>query len=237
MILPEYLQTIFIAKKPPEDGWPEKFAVITACNPMSSGERHDDAAAMTRLRKNLSRRGLKRHKVTGASPDWCHQEAGFAVWDVSLQEALEIGREFQQWAVFWVEGGRIEVVSCESGERAFVGMWEARNWLWADKPTCRIYVIRLHPAVRKAKRFREVNSLASENAECLYVGMTSCGAEERFDQHKRGYKACSFVRKYGKELAPELFPGTDLLPVEAAKKLEVDHAESLRRQGYAVWQK
>jgi hypothetical protein len=41
---------------------------------------------------------------------------------VSLEEALEIGREFRQRAVFWVEGGRIEVVSCESGERAFVGL-------------------------------------------------------------------------------------------------------------------
>jgi hypothetical protein len=45
------------------------------------------------------------------------------------------------------------------------------------------------------------------------------------------------VRKYGKELASELFPGSELLPLEAAKKLEVDHAESLRKQGYAVWQK
>jgi hypothetical protein len=98
-------------------------------------------------------------------------------------------------------------------------------------------VIRLDPEVRKAKRFREANPTASENAECLYVGMTSCGVQERFDQHKRGYKACSFVRKYGKELAPELFPGSDLLPVEAAKKLEVDHADCLRRQGCAVWQK
>jgi hypothetical protein len=237
VILPEYMQTIFIAKKPPEGGWPEKFAVITACNPMSSGQREGDAAAKIRLRKHISRNGHKRQAVTGASADWSHQEAGFAVWDLSLVEAVEIGREFQQRAVFWVEGCRIEVVSCESGDRAFVALWEERIHLWSDKPGYRIYVIRLNPEVRKAKRFREANSLASENAGCLYVGMTSCSAEERFDQHKRGYKACSFVRKYGKELAPELFPGTDLLPVEAGKKLEIDHAESLRRQGYAVWQK
>ena len=134
MILSEYLQTIFIAKKPPEGVWPEKFAVITACNPMSSGERQEDAAAMTRLRKHLSRRGLKRHKVSGASPDWRHQEVGFAVCDVSLQEALEIGREFRQRAVFWVEGGGIEVVSCECGERKIVGLWEERVRLWSDKP-------------------------------------------------------------------------------------------------------
>jgi hypothetical protein len=237
VILPEYLQTIFIAKTPPEGGWPEKFAVITACNPMSSGQREGDAAAKIRLRKHISRNGHKRQAVTGASADWSHQEAGFAVWDLSLVEVVEIGREFQQRAVFWVEGGRIEVVSCENGERKFVGLWEDRVRLWLDKPGYRIYVIRLNPGVRNAKRFREANPSAAENAECLYVGMTACSAGERFKQQMEGYKACTLVTKHGLALAPELFPKEGLLSFEAAKKLEVDHAESLRRRGYAVWQK
>ena len=237
VILPEYQRTIFIAKEAPEGGWPRQFAVLTACNPCSSGERKDDASATVRLRKRLSRRGHKRYRITGSSPDWNHQEVSFAAWNLSLDEAMEIGREFQQNAIFWVHEGRIEVASCENGERKFVGMWEERFRLWSDKPTCRIYVIRLDPEVRKAKRFRDANPLAREDAECLYVGMTACSAEERFNQHKRGYKACAFVRKYGKELASELFPGSELLPLEDAKNLEVDHAESLRGQGYAVWQK
>lgn len=237
MILTEYLKTIFIAKDLPAGGWSEKFAVITACNPMSCGDWEDDAASTVRLRKHISRSGHKRHRVTGASHDWSHQEAGFAVWNLTLEEAVAIGREFHQRAVFWVEGGRIEVVSCENGERKFVGLWEERFRLWSDKPGYRIYVIRLSPEVRKAKRFRVANPSAREDAECLYVGMTICSAEERFNQHKRGYKACAFVRKYGKELASELFPGSELLPLEDAKKLEVDHADYLRGQGYAVWQK
>ena len=237
MILPKYLQAIFIAKDLPVGGWPEKFAVVTACNPMSSGERGGDSTATIRLRKLISRNGHKRYRVTGASPDWSHQEAGFAVWNLTLEEAVAIGREFQQRAVFWVEGGRIDVVSCENGERKFVGLWEERFRLWSDKPGYRIYVIRLSPEVSKAKRFRVANPSARVDAECLYVGMTICSAEERFNQHKRGYKACAFVRKYGKELASELFPGSELLPLEDAKKLEVDHAEYLRGQGYAVWQK
>ena len=237
MILSEYLQTIFIAKDLPAGGWPEKFAVVTACNPMSSGDREDDSAATIRLKKHISRSGHKRYRVTGASPDWSHQEASFAVWNLTLDEAVAMGREFRQRAVFWVERGRIEVVSCENGERKFVGLWEERFRLWSDKPGYRIYVIRLESEVRKAKRFRVANPLAREDAECLYVGMTICSAEERFAQHKRGYKACAFVRKHGLSLAPDLFPGNDLLPLEAAKKLEVDHAEYLRGQGYAVWQK
>jgi hypothetical protein len=67
--------------------------------------------------------------------------------------------------------------------------------------------------------------------------MTACSAEERFNQHKRGYKACSFVRRYGLSLFTELFPETELLPFNAARQLEIEHAESLRKQGYAVWQR
>jgi hypothetical protein len=237
VILPEYLQTIFIAKKTPDGGWPLQFAVLTACNPWSSGERKDDAAAKTRLRKRISRSGHRRYRIIGSSPDWNHQEASFSAWNLSLKEAIEIGREFQQNAIFWIDDGRIDVVSCENGERKFVGKWEERFRLWSDKPTCRIYVIRLDPEVRKAKRFRDANTLASEDAECLYVGMTACSAEERFNQHKRGYKSCSFVRNYGISLVMELFPQTDLLPINAARRLEIEHSESLRKQGYAVWQK
>ena len=237
MILPEYLQTIFIAKETPDGGWPEKFAVLTACNPMSSGERKDDAAATIRMRKRLSRSGHKRYRITGSSPASNHLEASFAAWNLSIEEAMEIGREFQQNAIFWIDEGRIEVVSCANGERKFVGKWEERFRLWSDNPTCRIYVIRLDPEVRKAKRFRDANPLTLEDAECLYVGMTTCSAEERFKQHKRGYKACSFVRRYGLSLFTELFPQTDLLPLNAARRLEIEHAESLRNQGYAVWQK
>jgi hypothetical protein len=192
----------------------------------------------TKLRKLLSRRGVKKHRVTGASPDWSHQEPGFAVWGLALGDALEIGREFRQDAIFWVGAdNRIDVVSCLDGERRHVGLWSDRICTWTDKPGYRIYVIRLESEVRKAKRFRVANPSAREDAECLYVGMTICSAEERFAQHKRGYKACAFVRKYGQELASELFPGSELLPLEDAKKLEVDHAEYLRGQGYAVWQK
>ena len=131
MILPEYLQTIFIAKETPDGGWPEKFAVVTACNPMSSGERQGDAAATIRLLEWCTRSGLQLHPITGASPDRIHQEVSCAVWNVSLEEVVAIGREFRQRAVFWVEGGRIEVVSCENGERKFVGLWKERFLLCA----------------------------------------------------------------------------------------------------------
>ncbi len=65
--------------------------------------------------------------MTGASVDGNHQEPGFAVWDLALEEALEIGREFRQDAIFWVGADhRIDVVSCLDGERWHVGFWSER---------------------------------------------------------------------------------------------------------------
>ncbi len=126
-ICEEFLQTIFIAKRPPENGWCGEFAVITACNPFTAEERSSDAVETLRLRKNLSRRGLKKHLVTGASVDGSHQEPGFAVWDLALEEALEIGREFRQDAIFWVGAdNRIDVFSYLDGERQYVGLWIER---------------------------------------------------------------------------------------------------------------
>ena len=134
MIHPEFLQTIFITKNPLENCWEGEFAVITACNPLTGGNRNADAVETARLRKLLSRRGLKKHRVTGASPDWSHQEPGFAVWGLALEEALKIGREFRQDAIFWVGGdGRIDVVSCVDGERCHVGLWSDRLRSLADK--------------------------------------------------------------------------------------------------------
>ena len=238
MIRPEFLQTIFIAKKPPENGWGGDFAVITACNPFTAGDRSHDPAETVRLRKHLSRRGLWKHRVTGASMDWSHQEPGFAVWGLALVEALEIGREFRQDAIFWVGGdGQIDVVSCEDGERCHVASWHERIHAWADKPGYRIYVVRLDSGVGDSKRFQAANPAAGRDAECLYVGMTACTPEERFSQHKRGYKACPFVKKHGIALALEFFPTTDLLPRHEAERLEVSHAEKLRSKGFAVWQK
>jgi hypothetical protein len=238
MIRPEFLQTIFIVKKPPENFWEGEFAVITACNPLTSGGRDSDAVETAKLRKLFSRRGLKKHRVMGASPDWSHQEPGFAVLGLALEEALEIGREFRQDAIFWVGGdGRIDVLSCVDGERCEVGLWSERIRTWADKPGYRIYVVRLDSGVMNSKRFRAANPTARREAECLYVGMTACTPEKRFAQHKRGYKACPFVRKHGIALAPELFPTSDLLPHAEAEKLEVSHAENLRARGFAVWQR
>ena len=50
MIRAKFLQTIFIAKRPPKNGWAGEFAVITACNPVTGGDRDADAVETAKLR-------------------------------------------------------------------------------------------------------------------------------------------------------------------------------------------
>ena len=66
----------------------------------------------------------------------------------------------------------------------------------------------------------------------VYVGETCHTAQERFDQHKAGYKASPWVRKYGIRLRPWLAGrfGEMATPPES-KAAEVELARRLRKRG------
>jgi hypothetical protein len=70
---------------------------------------------------------------------------------------------------------------------------------------------------------------------CFYVGMTGLSVEERFDNHKRGYKASKVVQQYGVELARELFEDIPPMPYEEAVLAEPTLADDLRDLGYVVF--
>jgi hypothetical protein len=232
-----YLTTIFAAKEPAPEPWPAAFGIITACNPLGQGiDAPKDTERTTQLRKAIARRGFERHRVTGMSLDWSHQEPGFAIWGCNQGDVVDLGSQFQQHAIFWIEQGRIEVISCTTGERQFVALWSERIRRWRDRPTCRIYVIRLDQSVAKVKRFRERNLHCSETTVCLYVGKTGKTPEERFAEHKRGYRSSSIVRKYGQNLIAELYQHLPLYSEAEGATMEVKYAETLRADGYGVWQ-
>jgi hypothetical protein len=235
-ILPEYLEALFVVKD--EDvQWPREFWIITACNPYSRGDSSGDDAADTRLRKTLSRIGCWKIRIKGISPDWKHGEKSFAFTGLDRSEVLEMGRKFQQNAVFHVKGDVLSVVTCDGSRVDVVGSFRERIRRSQDRPAYRIYVIRLDPAVLQVKRFRSANPNHVAGKPCYYVGMTSCTAEERFNQHKRGYKKCKLVQLFGLQLASDKFADIPLLSLDDAKSKEVSHAVDLRQQGYAVWQK
>jgi hypothetical protein len=234
-ICPEYLNTIFIST-PPKDGWPKRFFIITACNPRSSVDQGSDDKAHVNLRKTLSRFGYWKHTVTGASPDWKHREKGFAVSGLDLEKAIELGKQFEQNAIFAIEDDLVAVIGCFDQLREEMGKFSKRLYQLADEPLYRIYVIRLDNAVLNVKWFREANPNHKPGKPCYYVGMTTLTPEERFSQHKAGYKDCILVRDHGLHLARKKFESIPRLSQANAKLKEVEYAEYLRSKGYAVWQ-
>jgi Protein of unknown function (DUF3293) len=109
-----YRQTVF--EYIPDD-LPPDFWVVTAYNPCgkitASG---DNIAADARLRASLEELGITPFRVIGLSPDEKHAEPGWG-FPCAESTAIEIGRRFNQLAVFHFTVGRIDLVDCESGER------------------------------------------------------------------------------------------------------------------------
>jgi hypothetical protein len=58
--------------------------------------------------------------------------------------------------------------------------------------------------------------------------------DQRFENHKNGYKSAWVVKKYGLRLMPELYEHLNPMPFKAAAQMEIELAEDLRAQGYTV---
>lgn len=99
-----------------------------------------------------------------------------------------------------------------------------------------VYVIELDPKVLKDRKFRAANPHHDPKKPCLYVGSTGMSPEMRFINHKRGYKANRYAKKYGLRLRPDLYAVYNPMPWEGAVELEAELAEGFREEGYAVWQ-
>ncbi len=69
----------------------------------------------------------------------------------------------------------------------------------------------------------------------MYVGKTIHKPEVRFQQHKDGYKASKYVKKYGVRLLPELFEHLNPMSATEATELEVNIAEALKKAGVPTY--
>ena len=85
-------------------------------------------------------------------------------------------------------------------------------------------------------RFRRANPGYLPGKPCVYVGMTGLSPDERFDKHKAGIKANSFVQRYGRRLLPSLYEVYNPMPYEGAREMEAELGIALREEGYGVWQ-
>lgn len=107
--------------------WPNQFAIISAH--ATTGERWSrerNEAADAALRARIESLGFWHERIVGYSPETGHQEPSWAA-DVSLRSALELGSEFLQDAIFWVEGGALSVHNCAAnGTVAHLGSFHER---------------------------------------------------------------------------------------------------------------
>lgn len=100
----------------------------------------------------------------------------------------------------------------------------------------KVYIIDLGKGVLKVRKFQERNPQYVEGKPCVYVGSTGRSVEERFQQHKRGYKANSLARRYGKRL--RYSDMKKIRPRKTSRSIErKEHgvAADLQAQGWGVW--
>ena len=99
-----------------------------------------------------------------------------------------------------------------------------------------VYVVELADPVWNSARFRRANPGYRLGMPFVYVGMTGQDPDVRFDKHKAGIKANSFVRDHGLRLLPALYAMYNPMPYDAAREMEVELGIALRQAGYGVWQ-
>ena len=101
--------------------------------------------------------------------------------------------------------------------------------------THNIYVIELDKQVLEKRKFRKANPDYVENSPCVYVGMTSKRPEERFEQHKSGYRSSRIVKQFGIRLKPRQYQSLNPMCRDEAAEMEFEKARRLRKKGWGVW--
>ena len=101
--------------------------------------------------------------------------------------------------------------------------------------THNIYVIELDKQVLEKKKFREANPDYVDDSPCVYVGMTSKTPEERFEQHKSGYRSSRIVKQFGIRLKPRQYQSLNPMSRDEATEMEFEKARRLRKKGWGVW--
>ena len=103
-------------------------------------------------------------------------------------------------------------------------------------PHHNVYVIELDEKVRSVRRFAAANPNSRADRPCLYVGVTGLSPEKRFENHKNGIRAASYVKRFGIRLRPKFYARYNPMTYNEAARMERELANRLRKRGFAVWQ-
>ena len=110
---PAYFHIAFRTEAPLLE-WPAAFVIISAYATTGetwSAERNQEADQ--RLHAELLERGCAPIRITGFDPATDHAEPSWAV-ELPLDEALAVGHDFLQDAIFVVQGDALLVAQCNS---------------------------------------------------------------------------------------------------------------------------
>ena len=106
----------------------------------------------------------------------------------------------------------------------------------ARKDHHHVYIVELARDVLYEGKFRKANPDYVDGKPCVYVGMTGLDPDIRFDKHKAGFQANTYVTKFGLQLLPDLYEAYNPLSYEDARVMEVELGIKLREAGFGVWQ-
>jgi len=122
---PEYFSTVFLLDGQPP-ALPDSFAIITAWNPMdratSDAANHKEDEALRTILADLQ---TPHFRAAGCSPDLSHREPGWAV-AIDKPAAIELGKRFQQRAIWWIEGDNLLLIPCDGATAEDLGSFAAR---------------------------------------------------------------------------------------------------------------
>ncbi|MEP6790628.1 MAG: hypothetical protein ABI907_04610, partial [Ramlibacter sp.] len=90
------------------------------------------------------------------------------------------------------------------------------------KPHYHVYVVQLDDPVWNSPRFRKANPDYQLGKPFVYVGMTGLDPDVRFDKHKAGIQANTYVRDHGLQLLPALYERHNPMPYDDARLMEVE---------------
>jgi hypothetical protein len=126
-----YKDTVFICRQ--RLAHQLNFAIISAQNPAGKLKNlHLNLCLDKRLEGCLQQARIPFRAVTGASADLSFQEKSWIVFCDKAQ-ALQLGRDFQQNAIYWVEQNKLYLVPVlYQHTEEYLGLFDRRVILLAD---------------------------------------------------------------------------------------------------------